>query len=239
MKTMRVRFVGVGACAAILFAGVSYARLGSGHVRQSAQGGAQADEITAPTHWVAFTADSLGSSPGDSRTVVGRYYRSSDGSVRRETGPATGDMRVISIENIGLERTFTRFPSGRWYSHPMKLPPSGWKPQRWRADRLRKVSWKHENFELYLVTEPSGDNAFLAPALNFFPVIRQTARGARKEYTNIQLGEPDPLLFGRPDGNVTHCPEPAGIVFTPPGEMAPQQSNAAPCGLKQLAPARR
>lgn len=55
--------------------------------------------IEQPENWVPFSAYVLVTHPDVGR-AVGRYYRSSDGSFRRETGPALDDIRVIDIMNV-------------------------------------------------------------------------------------------------------------------------------------------
>jgi hypothetical protein len=175
--------------------------------------------------WIAFSAAVEITEPGSPR-LIGRYYRSSDGSTRLETGPEDGSMVVISIKNIPSETFywFSPAPGRGWTAQPLKLPVGGWRPAAYRAEMkgLSKHSERVSGYETYRYISNSGDISLLASELNCFPVMRQSLRTGRREvYSNIVLGEPVlDSMVPPPNVQVRKLDKPAGIVYegAGPGE---------------------
>src|SRR5690349_23823175 len=59
------------------------------------------DEIPQPStdHWISFDAD-LRIYHTDGANASGRFYRTTDGSTRMETGPEGQEIQVIAIKNV-------------------------------------------------------------------------------------------------------------------------------------------
>jgi hypothetical protein len=209
----------------LLFSGVIYARLTPPTIQ----------DVPSPDSWVGFDADETTTMPGHPETVYGRFNQGADGSTRHETGPRLGEPRIIDIKNITLSRLFVFANVGegsKWYSYPMILPPNGVKPQKMRQADAKPVTLPLPNnpFQLLTVTSNRGDVQFVAPALNFFPILEQQASGHRRERTNVVVRAQDPSLFEPPTGAaVVECPQPAGIVSRPRDyQEAPKKYE--PCG---------
>jgi hypothetical protein len=119
----------------------------------------------------------------------------------------------------------------------MVLSPNGYRPQQWRLDSLRPVSLKAEGYELFQLMSADGDTKFVAPALNFLPLISQRSDGYRQAFTNINVRDQAPELFAPPaDVTITECPQPMGIVFSQPGVGPPQAEHYGPCGMAPAPP---
>jgi hypothetical protein len=191
------------------------------------------DEIAQPSDWVPFDADVQISFPSKASSIDGRFFRGSDGSSRLETwdrkDPST---KVISIKNIARVRQYVSSPANGWKANPMLLPPNGWHPARYRASMKNLVPRRDqlEGLQLYQLTGPEGDVEVLAPALNFFPVVRQYIKdGERWGYSNIRVREQDPALFEPPPGAaVTERTEPLGIVVGKTGADLPRGPKGGP-----------
>lgn len=159
-------------------------------------------EIAQPADWAGFDAELEISQPG-APLVVGHFYRASDGSERKETGPQGQAQRVISIHNISQERWYVRSASGQWTSGPMRLPPEGWHPIHWiQNQRITKQQEKMGEFDIYREESASGSSIYLrAPALNMFAILDQNVvNGRRQAFSNIHVGEPAPEMFQPPEG---------------------------------------
>lgn len=174
-----------------------------------------------PATWVPFEADVTILSPGEPN-IVGRFYRSSDGSTRLVTESEDRSQRVISIKNVSQQRLYILTRGGAWLSNPMTLPRNGWRPPQFAAGRAGigevPLSQQVEGFQVYRQTLQGDDVVHLrAPALNFFPIVRQDLlSGKRQIYSNIRLIEPPAGLFTPPPGAaVRDRPEPKGIVAAP------------------------
>lgn len=217
--------VALATCILLVASGVTYARRHGSPISNL-----YSASISAPSDWVAFQSTYENSTPGDARKVVGRMFRASNGSTRRETGPSLDDIRVISIQNVAEEKAYVLM-NGTWYSHPMRLPPQGFRPQTWREDKAKKSELTADSLDLYVYTDVRGSSYLMAPALNFFRVVSQRIDGSRQVHANIRLGEPEAAYFSPPQGAaVTACPEPAGIVFGSYDDPAPT-TKPVRCGL--------
>ena len=180
--------------------------------------------LSGPSTWTAFSADVRITSAKSSSVLAGRFFRSSNGSTRLETGPQdTPEVRVISIQNIELSTLFiySPAPSQGWVARPMKLPAEGWHPQPISSNMagLSRTTETWEGRDVYRY-ERKDHIALLAPDLNFFAVVRDTKDRDREEYHNIQLGEQPLELFSPPVGaTVVKSSRPGGIVVgAHPGE---------------------
>ena len=176
----------------------------------------QQDLIPTPDSWVPFTADVRTTDPVRP-TVLGRFYRSGDGSTRTDT-TVEGDTKVL-INNVALNRCFRYFKATGWMSNPMALPPGGFTPVKHRKDsaELSRHAEKVAGFDVFRHVSPAGrESSLLAPDLNMFALRVERPDGGTLEYSNIQLGEPPPGTFEPPPGvPITHRTEPAGIVWVP------------------------
>ena len=188
--------------------------------------------IEQPTTWVAFEADVRITQPGEP-IIVGRFYRSRDGSTHLETGPEGDGKRVISIRNIQRSLHYSRMGSGKWMSRPMRLPAQGWRPIPVKASPKEvKLVERVADQEVYRnVSEADGTIRLRAPALNMYPVVEQDIRGWRKELSNIRLADPPDELFEPPPGvPVHHVDKPFGVVV---GETEiPRQTPSGPTTIR-------
>jgi hypothetical protein len=165
--------------------------------------------VEAPNAWVPFTARVTITKPG-SPQVVGRYYRSSNGSNRLETGPSDSDVRVVHITNNtdGLGYLYNRNGWVSWKLERIGLQPTQFVRNLEWSDYPHKLALKRgesgsltasEGFKAYLVVG-RGISKLRVPELNLFAVVRQRIDGRHESYTNIELAEPDDVMFSPPAG---------------------------------------
>jgi hypothetical protein len=223
MKFRIVRFLGlIVTLSAITTVAVRYidARMRGGTVRAQ-EAPRQYTLLSQPSSWVAFEAD-LTISKVEGKSIKGKFFRASDGSMRLETGATV-------IHNIPRSLYYQKTRMGPWESFPMTLPPEGWVPDRYFAGRagvgLQPLTEKVSGFEVYQQrNDRSGTIWLRAPALNFFDLVKTNSRtGARWSYSNVRLVEPNVALFLPPaDDVVLIRTEPNGIVTTqgPAAEQA-------------------
>jgi hypothetical protein len=180
------------------------------------------ERIDAPTTWVAFQATVVQGSPGES-LVHGRYFRSSNGSERLETGPDLKDIRVVSIKNTLRRTAFTMSPRGFWTQMPWQAPHDGLPPQYVQSPNIRLHPFRlairkgesgatnaDVGFTAYSRTQLSGMTSLIVPELNFFEVVRQRPDGWHQAFREIEQREPDGDLFlPPPDAVVTLDPRAA------------------------------
>lgn len=191
--------------------------------------------IEAPDNWVAFEASLSVTHPENFQLgTVGRFYRSSNGSTRRESGPSLTDIRVIDIVNVAdsaqyvfSQRTgWVRFPIAGDRSRPLKYRKNvaGWSKAPGRL-ALKKgqsgVLSAAEGFEAYLVTETSGVTKLRVADLNLFEVATTRPDGLHERYADIDLVEPAAELF-RPPAGATVQEQPAH-TFDPSDPARRQQ----------------
>jgi len=144
---------------------------------------------------------------------------------------------MIDIKNITLSRLFVFADVGdgpKWYSYPMLLPPGGFKPKKMHAGDAKPVTavLPGNSLQVFSVTLPNGNVDFVAPALNFAPILQQSANGHRRERTNVRVRPQESSLFQPPsEAPVVECPQPAGIVWKDPN-LAEAPKNYAPCGTE-------
>lgn len=180
----------------------------------------QHEEIPSPAGWVPFSAYGAIENPQRGMHLVGRHYRSSDGSERWEQGAP--DVKYISIRNVP-EATFYEWHSrspDKWTAYPMQLPYGEWRPTRFAVGRagLTGVESTIEGIRVLQQIDASGREAWLAPSLNFFTVkvTKSVVLGTLQTFSNFDLNEPPAHLFvPPPDATVVHSSTPRGIVWTP------------------------
>jgi hypothetical protein len=152
----------------------------------------QRSQIPSPPNWVAFSAN--WKRVGKAGTIVGRYYRASDGSTRLES--EDGSNIVISISNVATVRQYA-FLLNKWVSYPMRLPPGGYRPSPrilGGTHGLEVSTDVIEGYPVYKMTTIGGVVRYQAPALNFFALVTEFA-DARQEFFDIVLDEPASELF--------------------------------------------
>lgn len=189
---------------AVLLAVVSITVYGQRQTSSSAN----IQEIAQPDSIVPFTADLL--KRGSDHTFEGKYYRREDGSVREEgvvTIPGARPERVIGIVNLTRKITYIFKESQGWASGAIEADLA--KPMRRRLNQPGVMSglfpeeMPYEGRVVYRGVGSTGDYELLAPDLNFFAVVTQSARsGRRAEYHNITIGSQPDALFELPAGAV-------------------------------------
>jgi hypothetical protein len=86
-------------------------------------------QIVHAQEWVAFDADYV------SPSMIGRFYRATDGSMRQEGARPDGSKRFISIVNVARrEHYFYTADDNTWAVRGVVVPPDGYTPLR--ADPL-------------------------------------------------------------------------------------------------------
>lgn len=181
--------------------------------------GPQADvaEIQQPPGWASFEADFEQRDEAGNVTLVGKYYRSADGSDRFENGD--GVHTIITIKSIPLAKMFVYGPNPAepkadsgwiWRSYRMDLPEGGWHPLRYRLNaHVTKNEERIEGMETYEMTIPEkGNRVLMAPDLNFFRVLEDLPNaGVKRVYRNIKKGDPPSRLFLPPPDATVHPQE--------------------------------
>jgi hypothetical protein len=177
--------------------------------------GPEGAEIPQPEQWVAFHATVLRTQPG-TPDLAGDFWRSSDGSTRLELW-TNGKLESVMIKNVFRSLLYTFASRRGWVRQPMVLPPNGYRPLRHHANpNLIKEDALLEGRVVYRSHSPDGEITKLAPALNFFVLVRDSANGKREEYSNVRVELPNPNLFEPPvDAVVIHQDEPGGIIWKP------------------------
>lgn len=181
--------------------------------------------VAQPSEWVPFSADirQVGSA---GTTAVGRFYRSSDGSTRSETGDSFDALDTVAIKNIKERAFYLHTVDGAWTVQPMDLPPWGWKPMPTRfGNGMTPVPETVEGFSL-IRSESGPVVLYRSPELNLFVLITavpcETGRAVECgiSHSNIVLGEQPEEHFQPPAGvRVMRVDKPGGIVRhnSPPG----------------------
>jgi hypothetical protein len=179
------------------------------------------DAIEAPSSWVPFAASFRGGVPGAEK-VFGRVYRSSNGSDRVESGPTADDLRMVYIRNTQRNVYYARRgwekPGGTvyWEQGPMQLDESGWQPVQMRTAPDRVVlAQRLEGRQVVQVNAGSGEVHLVAPALNFYPVLKtRLLTGEQWRTLDIQVGEQAGNLFEPPAGSeIRVTNRPGGITM--------------------------
>jgi hypothetical protein len=210
--------VGVVSVVALVGAGLGTA-YGFGYLTQP-PAGFQSQMVTGPTDWVSFSA--LSTHLGEGGQVrLGRFYQGADGSTRSESGSRREDVSIIGIKNIGEGVFYLWKRKTGWESHPMDMPPSGWKPRSGRPIGFSTIMFADiEGFDV--IKDPIdryGTTTYYAPELNFFPVRIVTrcrvelASECGVRLSEITIGEQPSEYFKPPPGvPVLERSEPGGIV---------------------------
>lgn len=171
--------------------------------------------VTAPSQWVPFTADMRVTKP-DTPPVVGRVFRSSNGSRRVETGPTVDDVRVIYIMNALEAQEYIYATQSEWsVTRVPGVTPGNYLPPTAMAARPDISEYPYRlalkrgqsgsltaatGFQALQLSAPDGTLKLIVPELNLFEVFKEHPNGRRETYTNIELLEPSPALFRPPVG---------------------------------------
>jgi hypothetical protein len=194
-------------------------------IEPASQSSSEARPIDAPTEWVAFSADFVKGQPGMPE-VVGRYFRSSTGSDRLESGTPQELDRTVFIRNIAQSLYYSKRKDldGKtfWLVGTMKLPPGGWKPKQVAENDSTRVMLSQEVEGRQVVQVTSRDFvALMAPSLNFHTLVkRKISTGYYEIYRNVTIVEPSSDLFEPPSGvELRRTETVAGIeVIVPPAK---------------------
>jgi len=182
----------------------------------------------APSAWVAFTADVTITKP-NTASVIGRFFRGSDGSRRLETGPRIDDIQVIYILNTAEAQQYVFSSKAGWTVTAVptlsagRVLPSTFLPQRpdiveypyrlaiklGESGSLTALA----GFRAYQTNGPDGTMRLTVPELNLFDVVINSGNGRSERYSNVSLTVPDPTLFRPPPGvAILRRPPPTSIV---------------------------
>ncbi|MGE0123564.1 MAG: hypothetical protein AB7U25_11550 [Vicinamibacterales bacterium] len=175
--------------------------------------------VQQPSEWVPFSAHIRRVNAADGFVSVGRFYRSSNGSTRSDTGPSLDQIDTIGIKNIDRVAFYLWSIKLGWSQQPMSLPPDGWTPGLIVFnDAMTRVPERVEGFELIRHDAPPF-TVFRAPQLNMFDVMRlipcqfNTALMCGTWFSNFVVGEQPAELFAPPEGQpIAYNPQPGGIV---------------------------
>jgi hypothetical protein len=166
--------------------------------------------IDSPTQWVPFEADVTITHPGG-EPIFGRYFRSSNGSHRLETGPNPNEMLVVSITNIPDSLQYV-FGHDKWTRQPgpglaeFGTPPRWRKTPQWSLYGYKLAIQRGQSgsatasdgWEAYRVISGEGVMRLKVPALNLFDALIQRPDGRYEVYKNVDLREPPAELFRPP-----------------------------------------
>ncbi|MEW5982688.1 MAG: hypothetical protein AB1806_09995 [Acidobacteriota bacterium] len=172
-----------------------------------------------PLQWVSFSAD-VRTVVADGSETVGRFYRAADGSTRFEA--THGDETQIIINNFSQGTHYRLFRSpavgGTWTRQPLALPPGGVRPPMPKNEERPPDALPEQVSGHWVVrkVERNGAIRLIAPSLNGFALVEDVPGSRRTEYTQVEIGDPDPRLFEPPAGEpVKVLSTPGGIRFTP------------------------
>jgi hypothetical protein len=165
-----------------------------------------------PPAWVPFSADVTVAKPN--QTVVGRYYRRSDGSYRLDTGSSPDDIQVTYIYNASEAQVYAKKPVSGWTVHILPdMVPGRFDPPTTMANRIDISHYPYrlairrgesgsltatEGFPAVQTLTPEGAVKLSIPELNFFEVEVRLPTGRHEAYTNIEIGEQPVSLFHPP-----------------------------------------
>lgn len=166
--------------------------------------------IEAPRAWVPFQAKFTVSHPGQP-LIHGRFYRSSIGSVRKESGPAPDDVRVIRITNLADRTVYGFHYKFGWMKAELTkaktVPPQfiaralSEFPYALAIEKGQSGSLQEKDMGLTAYEyRHAGVVALKVPALNFFDVVLQRHDGRYEAYTDIERIEPKAEVFVPPPG---------------------------------------
>lgn len=187
----------------------------------------QRQYVEQPSTWVAFSADIRRVNAMTGAVSVGKFYRSSDGSTRSDTGSSLDRIDTIGIKNIRLVAFYLWSDKTGWSQQPMTIPPDGWGPGKIVFnERMTRVPERIDGLELIKHDAPPY-TVFRAPQLNMFELVKllpcqfASPTPCGTWFANVQIGEQPPELFEVPASQpVVQNPQPGGIVLRkapPPG----------------------
>ena len=183
-------------------------------------------EIPGPASWVPFQADWEKTKTGVD-PLRGRFVRGEDGSERSESIFEWQDRPLITIMNVGRNTYYEQSTDGVWCAHPMRVGTDGYFPLRMRSNAnltFTKLPETLEGLDVYQrASKVSAIVEYVAPALNFFPILIETAgTDERKRFLNIRMGPVDSREFFPPPGvAVIQHQNLRGIIQSVPGQPEP------------------
>lgn len=144
--------------------------------------------------------------------VVGRYYRSADGSHRLDTGPSLVELEASSIFNITARRDYIHRPFGDWAVRSVldaadlkppkalsRAPVPTLYPYRLAIGKGQSGSLTATvGFSAYQIRWADGTTKLVVPELNLFAVSIRAPNGRTEVYSNIELVEPPASIFRAP-----------------------------------------
>jgi hypothetical protein len=165
--------------------------------------------------------------PG-AQTIVGSFYRASDGSTRLETRTeGTNGEFLVSIKRVATAQFFVG-RGDRFEAHPMDIKAGEFSPPQLRLGMPGLSFYKHrldigaggtgslgaeKGFTAYQRVDANGSVGLFIPELNFLEAVMQNmASGVRITYTNIVIGDQPASLFNPPPtATITYLADPKGI----------------------------
>jgi hypothetical protein len=176
----------------------------------------------APDVWRSLVADYQDSSPSGI-SLVGRYWRGEDGSIRLETGRSLDRLDVIHIQNVALREVYEFKTDFGWSSRPLS-PGVSLVPMQQIA--LEGSTVATTTFEGRTALRRTGANGVIdvyVPELNFLLVDRTGPDGRRQVLRNIHVNARiASTLFAPPAGShIGRLIESPGIQRIIPGSEIP------------------
>lgn len=191
-----------------------------GRVAAIVEPASQRQYVEQPAAWVPFSADIRRVNAMTGAVSVGKFYRSSEGSTRSDTGPSLDRIDTIGIKNIRLVAFYLWSDKTGWRQQPMTIPPDGWAPGKIVFnEHMTRVPERIDGLELIKHDAPPY-TVFRAPQLNMFELVKllpcqfESPTPCGTWFANVQIGEQPPELFEVPASQpVVQNPQPGGIVL--------------------------
>jgi hypothetical protein len=162
----------------------------------------QAEDIPSPTEFVAISVVTKVTDNG--RVSHTRFWRNSAGSTRYEASSPDGSETVVTIHNYQRRLSYSRIPNGSWAMLPMELPSDRQsRPKRMKVNTpglSLSTTPGPLGFEVYQYVSRGGAKSYLAPDLNFYPLLSESPGGRREEVIKIDRAQPANDLFEPPPG---------------------------------------
>lgn len=170
--------------------------------------------LEGPDSWIALQADVSITKPDRAR-VLGRFYRSSDGSRRLDTGPGLDDIQATYIMNVAEAQEYVYSKATGWIVRSVpSMVGRDYRPRQTRPIRPDVSDYPYAlalkrgednslhastGFRAYQTNGPDGAFTLTIPELNHFVVLLNSGNGRSEAYSNIELHEPPAALFQPPE----------------------------------------